>query len=148
VLDQAEMLRLTDVPVLEALARASTGHPGSSPLVDALAGHEPGTTLTRSELEERFLALCPDAGLPRPLCNHRVVGAEVDFVFPDHRLLVETDSWRWHRSRKQFEIDRRRDAVHAAAGWRTLRFTHERITHHPGEVAATVRVVLAAGAVA
>ena len=117
-------------------------------LLDALDGHAPGTTLTRSDLEERFLALCRAAGLPRPLCNHPVVGPKVDFVFPDHRLLVETDSWRWHRSRAQFETDRRRDAVHAAAGWRTLRFTHDRIAHHPREVAEIMGAVLAADAVA
>jgi hypothetical protein len=148
VLDQAEVLRLADVPALVAAARVTTGHPGARQLLDALDGHAPGTTLTRSDLEERFLALCRAAGLPRPLCNHPVVGPKVDFVFPDQRLLVETDSWRWHRSRAQFESDRRRDAVHAAAGWRTLRLTHDRIAHHPREVAEIVGAVLAADAVA
>jgi Protein of unknown function (DUF559) len=142
-LDQAETLRLTDVPTLVALAKDVTGHPGSPKLLQTLRRHEPGATLTRSELEERFLALCRAAGIPAPLCNHTVAGGDtVDFVFAHQRLLVETDSWRWHRSRKQFETDRRRDAAHAAAGWRTLRFTHDRITHHPREVAETVRAVL------
>ena len=143
VLDQVETLRLTDVPTLVALAKDITGHPGAPKLLQILQRHEPGTTLTRSELEERFLALCRAAGLPAPLCNHSLADSNtVDFVFADQRLLVETDSWRWHRSRKQFETDRRRDATHAAQGWRTLRFTQDRITHHPREVAATVRAVL------
>jgi len=130
-------------PTLVALAEDVTGHPGAPKLLRVLQRHEPGTTLTPSELEERFLALCRAAGLPAPLCNHTLVdGATVDFVFADQRLLVETDSWRWHRSRKQLETDRRRDAAHAAQGWPTLRFTHDRITHHPGEVATTVRAVL------
>ena len=67
VLDQAEVLRLADVPALVAGARATTGHPGAPRLLDALDGHAPGTTLARSDLEERFLALCRAAGLPRPL---------------------------------------------------------------------------------
>jgi predicted transcriptional regulator of viral defense system len=67
VLDQAEKARLTDVASLEALARAHAGHRGAGRLLTVLNTHVPGTTLTRSELEERFLALCRAHGLPRPL---------------------------------------------------------------------------------
>jgi len=102
----------------------------------------PGTTLTRSELEERFLELCRDHGLPRPRVNHHVEGRERDFVFPGHRLVVETDGWRHHHSREAFEQDRLRDAELARAGYRTLRFTHRRLAEAPGEVAATVGAVL------
>ena len=38
VLDQAEVLRLADVPALVAAARATTGHPGARQLLDALDG--------------------------------------------------------------------------------------------------------------
>jgi very-short-patch-repair endonuclease len=41
--------------------------------------------------------------------------------------LVETDSWLHRRSRRSFEDDRRRDAIHAVAGYRTLRFTWRQI---------------------
>jgi very-short-patch-repair endonuclease len=51
----------------------------------------------------------------------------VDFVFAAERVAVETDSWRWHRGRAAFERDRERDAVLAAAGWQTLRFTDRQI---------------------
>jgi hypothetical protein len=92
LLDQAENARLTDVPSLVALAWAHAGHRGASRVLAALDTHEP-TTLTRSALEELFLELCRDHGLPRPAVNAAVVGPEVDFVFPTQRLLVETDSW-------------------------------------------------------
>jgi very-short-patch-repair endonuclease len=98
----------------------------------------PGTTLTRSGLEERFLAICRDHGLPKPLVNHSVEGFEVDFTFKEARLLVETDSWRYHRSREQFERDRHRDAAHARAGYRTLRFTDTQLEYDQAGVAATV----------
>ena len=103
-----------------------------------------GTTYVtpRSELEERFLELCRDHGLPRPRVNHHVEGRERDFVFPGHRLVVETDGWRHHHSREAFEQDRLRDAELARAGYRTLRFTHRRLAEAPGEVAATVGAVL------
>jgi len=138
LLDQAENTRLTHVAALDALARAHAGHHGAGKLLAALARHTPGTTLTRSELEERFLALCDQAGLERPRVNHDVEGRERDFVFPRHRLVIETDSWRHHRSREAFEEDRRRDAMLARAGYRTLRFTHDQLTTTPGEVLATL----------
>jgi hypothetical protein len=142
VLDNAENAQLTDVPSLVALARAHAGHRGASRLLAALTSHEPGTTLTKSELEERFLALCRAHGLPTPLVNERLEGFEVDFTFREAKLLVETDSWSHHRTRDAFERDRQRDAVHARAGYRTLRFTHRQITYAPRAVADTLAAVL------
>jgi hypothetical protein len=106
------------------VARAHPGHRGASRLLASLDTHIPGTTLTRSELEERFLALCRDHDLPRPLVNHPVAGRERDFVFAAQRLVVETDSWRHHDTRESFEDDRHRDAILLRAGYRTLRVTH------------------------
>jgi hypothetical protein len=142
VLDQAENARLTDVAALVALAGASRGHRGASRLLAALTRHTPGTTLTRSQLEELFLALCDQIGVPRPRVNERVTGPEVDFVFAKQRLLVETDSWRHHRTREAFERDRERDAIHTLAGYRTLRFTHRQLTRDPRTVAATLEAAL------
>ncbi|HEX2104547.1 MAG TPA: hypothetical protein VHF51_12905 [Solirubrobacteraceae bacterium] len=98
--DQAESSRLTEVRSLDALARAHAHHRGAGPLRAALAAHTPGTTITRSELEERFLALCRAGGLPRPRCNAHVAGLEVDFVFDHHRVVVETDGYRYHGTRR------------------------------------------------
>ena len=140
VLDQAENTRLTDVPSLVSLARTQAGHRGASKLLKTLTDHDPGTTLTKSDLEERFLKLCRDADLPKPIVNDYVEALEADFIFKAQRVLVETDSWQHHKSRDSFESDRRRDAIHAAAGWRTLRFTHRQIERDP----ATVTQALAA----
>jgi hypothetical protein len=139
LLDQAEITRLADVRSLDALARAHPGHRGARKLHNALHRHTAGTTLTRSDLEERFLALCDGAGIDRPRVNAHVEGLEVDFAWPRHRLVVETDGWEYHRTRAAFENDRRRDAALARAGWRTLRFTHRQIAGAPNEVAETLR---------
>jgi very-short-patch-repair endonuclease len=126
-LDQAEIQELTDYPTLDGLARAHPKHRGSARLRRTLTEYEAGTSRTRSDLEKAFLALCLAQGLPRPLVNEPLHGMTVDFVFVDERVAVETDSWRWHRGRAAFERDRARDAVLAAAGWRTLRFTDRQI---------------------
>jgi len=138
VLDEAPVRRLISVPFLDALARAHPGHHGARRVTRALATHTPGTTLTRSELEERFLALCAAHGFPRPRVNARVAGLDVDFLFAERRLVVETDGWRYHGHRAAFERDRRRDAALTRAGYRTLRFTHDQVAQEPRTVAATV----------
>jgi very-short-patch-repair endonuclease len=142
-LDQAEVRELTDYRALAATAGAHAGHRGAAKLERALAEHYAGTTLTRSELEERFLALCRAHGLPRPAVNAHVGTLEVDFLFPRARVVVETDGWRFHGHRAAFERDRRRDAELTRAGYRALRFTHRQIVTEPGAVAATVAAALA-----
>jgi very-short-patch-repair endonuclease len=96
------------------------------------------TNPTRSELEERFLQLCDDHGLPQPNVNTRIEGVEVDFVWQDARLIVEVDGYQHHRSPTSFEMDRERDVVLTLAGWRVLRFTWVQITRRPGWVARAI----------
>jgi very-short-patch-repair endonuclease len=142
-LDEAEIRELTDYPALDAVARAHAGHHGSGKLRRALQTHHAGTTATKSKLEERFLRLCRDHRLPIPLVNTWVDFKEVDFLFPDAKVIVETDSWTHHHTRRSFETDRARDATMARAGYRTLRFTHRHLLHDPHGVAATIRAALA-----
>jgi very-short-patch-repair endonuclease len=96
--------------------------------------------MTRSELEVAFLELCRAHGLPRPRVNAHVEGLEVDFLFPAARLVVETDGWRFHKTRRDFEKDRARDAALATAGYRTLRFTDRQIARDAASVVAAIRV--------
>jgi very-short-patch-repair endonuclease len=142
LLDRAEELRLFDLATLDALVRAHAGHRGAKRLRDALATHTAGSTLTRSELEERFLALCDAAGLARPRVAHPLGTFTADFLFEPARVVVETDGWTHHRTRRAFEHDRRRDATLLRAGYRTLRFTHRQIEDDPRAVAATLAAVL------
>lgn len=83
-----------------------------------------------------MLALCDEHDLPRPRSRAWVAGLRVDFLFAASRLVVETDGYRYHRTRRAFERDRERDA---RAGYRTLRFTHRQLTREPAMVAATLR---------
>ena len=87
IVHRAETLRVLDVArVDELLAR---GRPKGTKALRAalasLAAAEPD--VTRSELEERFLALVAAAGLPAPRTNTLVHGHEVDFLW---RQVVET----------------------------------------------------------
>ena len=70
--------------------------------------------VTRSGLEDAWLAISRRAGMPRVVGNDIVVTEigeeEVDFHYPSLNLVVEVDSIRYHSSRWR----RRRDAEKAA----------------------------------
>jgi hypothetical protein len=97
-------------------------------------------TLTRSELEQRFVELCDGHGLPRPEVNTRIEGMECDFVWRDRRLIVEVDGYEFHRSRASFADDRETDVRLEVAGWRVLRFAYEHVVHRPAWVADAIRL--------
>jgi very-short-patch-repair endonuclease len=101
------------------------------------------TAPTRSEVERRFLLLVRRAGLPRPLVNQRLGPYRPDFLWPDHRTVVETDGWRVHGRRSTFESDHARDADLAAQGYTVLRFTWRQLRDEPLLVAARLGQVLA-----
>jgi hypothetical protein len=137
-LDEAEIRELYDRRALEAVALAHAGEHGARALAEALA-QDGDPVLTDSELEEIMLGLCDEQQLERPTPRAWVAGLRVDFLFAASRLVVETDGYRYHRTRRAFERDRERDAILARAGYRTLRFTHRQLTREPALVAETIR---------
>jgi very-short-patch-repair endonuclease len=124
-LAQAMHLQLYDQRAIDDAIARSTGHRGTGVLARATA-REPKRT--RSEFEARFLKLVREAGLPEPEVNASLTALdhqdiEVDFYWPTHRLVVETDGWESHRTLAAFRRDRAKDAALTAAGYRVLRFT-------------------------
>jgi very-short-patch-repair endonuclease len=132
-IDEAEYLRLD----LKGL-RPIPGRRGAGALA-ALLEERRTESRTRSELEEMFLALCERHHLTRPRTNEHVEGYEVDFHWPEERLVVEVDGAQAHRTRKAFERDRLRDAELTAAGYRVMRFTQRRLEREPVAVADLLR---------
>jgi very-short-patch-repair endonuclease len=116
---EAEYRGLLDVAELERVVERNPGRRGKRVL--DLAGGPP--ELTRSELENRFLELCRAHSLPSPTVGARINGYEVDFVWPEQRLIVETDGLAAHRTRQAMERDRERDRRLLRAGFRTIRLT-------------------------
>ena len=90
--------------------------------------HEPGagTTRTKSQPEEHFLAWLRRHRLPIPLLNAKINGVEVDALYEEHKLIVEIDPWHTHERR--FAADRKRDRRHAAAGYVTFRIEDDQLT--------------------
>jgi very-short-patch-repair endonuclease len=101
--------------------------------------------LTRSELERHFLALCRRHRLPQPEVSARVGAHEVDFLWRDRALIVETDGFRHHGDRSAFERDRARDTSLQSLGFRVLRFTHRQLARDRTTVVAALRPLLRQG---
>jgi very-short-patch-repair endonuclease len=135
----AERARLIDTADIERLLDDSRR--GVRALRASLARYDDAPT--RSELEQRFLALCADYSVPRPLINQWLEGYEVDFLWPAERLIVETDGLATHATRAALARDHARDAALALAGYRTQRFTWRQVVDTPADVARLVLRLLA-----
>lgn len=138
--DQTEAMNVFDLRAIEhQLERNSTR--AAARLVRALLGeHYVGSTLTQSELEEAFLALCRRLRLPKPKVNEWIdLGDGLpmicgDFVWREQRVIVETDGDRFHGTRQARERDPQRDQRATLAGWRPIRTTWRQVTRRPREL--------------
>jgi very-short-patch-repair endonuclease len=132
-LAQVERRELVRPGELLSLVTRHRRRPGTPALL-ALLGMDAPPAWTRSEAEERLLALIGKGQLPRPEVNVRVEGYEVDFLWRQARVVVEVDGFAFHASEKRFENDRRRDAQLSAAGLRVMRVTWRQMEAEPEAV--------------
>jgi very-short-patch-repair endonuclease len=97
---------------------------------------------TRSDLERLFLHLCRRHRLPTPEVNVRVGPFLVDFLWSAHRLVAETDGYRYHRGSEAFEDDRARDLQLRALGYDVVRLSYRQVAGEPEQVATVFRSAL------
>jgi len=98
--------------------------------------------VTLSRLERAFLELLRDAGLPLPITNRPAGGRRVDCRWPEHRLTVELDSYRYHSSRLAWERDRRREREAYARGDQFRRYTYDDVFVNPRLMLSELRALL------
>lgn len=103
--------RTTPAQVKAALARAPRTR-GAATLRWVMGG----APVSLSKLEKRFLDLIGRAGLPVPQTNRPAGGHRVDCRWPEYRLTVELDSYRFHNSRYSWRQDRIRKREARARG--------------------------------
>lgn len=125
-----------DLTSAEEILRLLAGHPRhrGAPALRVLVGPSNGPSLTRSEAEERLLALVRKAQLPAPETNVRIGGMEVDLLWRAERLVVEVDGFAFHSSARRFEQDRSRDGRLAARGLQVIRVTWRQLVNEPEAV--------------
>jgi len=147
ILVAAESLKLLKRGRLAELIAEHDGRPGIAKLA-SLVALEPAVVRSINELD--FLPICRLAGVERPLVNHPIVVPTrprpliVDFVWPALRMVVETDSQRFHGDWERAEIDRERDQLLALAGWLSHRFVRRRLVEDREGSAERLRQLTAA----
>src|SRR5215218_1495242 len=101
----------------------------------------------KSPLEAKVLPLLLQRDVPTPLLNAPVEitngRIEVDFLWPEQRLVVEADSRAFHGTGLAFERDRWRDRELLRVGYGTLRVTHQQAAHETTAVVETIAARLA-----
>ena len=144
--NEAEIRQLTDALSLPALLARYPGRRGVGVVRAIVADQEIGSTLTRSELEDRFLAFLARYGLPPPEMNVHLSAAgrwiEVDCLWRAERLIVELDGRTFHDSVAAYERDRARDRALSVAGWRVVRVTWRQLHDDALGLAADLRGLL------
>jgi len=141
-LDEVQRLRLCSERELRAGVERNPGRAGAARIAVVLAEHELGSTATVNEFEEAFLALCDGHGIERPEVNVPLGRYRVDFLWREPRLIVETDGYATHGTRRAFESDHERDVELGDGGWRVRRFTWRQLVGKPEWVASKVRAAV------
>jgi very-short-patch-repair endonuclease len=125
---EAGILHDTTPAHVEAVLQRRPRSPGAAALRAVLHGD---IHVTISTLERRFLKRLKDAGLPTPKTNRPAGGRRVDARWPERRLTVEVDGYRYHRSRHAWEQDRRREREARARGDEFRRYTYGDVCEEP-----------------
>jgi hypothetical protein len=138
VVTEAVARRLTSLAALADFAHRKRGVPGVRRFARVL-----GLPQYRSEFERRFHGWLQRCGFPEPCINEKIGQRTFDFVWRDHRLIVETDGPH-HRTPEQRVDDERAAADAARHGFRVLRVPEEGFAARQDEVAREVRAGLSA----
>jgi very-short-patch-repair endonuclease len=142
-INEVEVLRLMDPLSLPDLLERYPRRRGSALLRRLIQSEARFRGITRSELEDRFIALLDARSLPRPRLNAsvRVRGRflEVDCLWAESGLILELDGRAAHRTNLAFERDRERDRLLIAAGWRVIRLTWRQIHDDSDSVISDLR---------
>jgi hypothetical protein len=136
--EQADVLRLFDLHEVQAAIERAGPRRGCGLLLSLLEDLQ-GPTLTASDLEEAFLALCREAALPPPEVNAWMTlpdgtPAKIDFLWRAERLAVEADGGPFHRTRQSRERDARRDQLLRLMAFEPVRFTGRQVAREPAWV--------------
>jgi very-short-patch-repair endonuclease len=130
--------RTTPAQVEAVLARRASA-PGAAKLRAVLRGD---VRVTQSRLERRFLQHLRETNRVLPETNRPAGTRRVDCRWPDLRLTVELDGYRFHRSRHAWEQDHRREREAFARGDEFRRYTYGDVFEHPRQMLTELCMLL------
>lgn len=137
--------RLTTLPELHVILADRRGRrfAGSARLGRAIDNYDPSQRPAESPLEVAVARLLTASDLPAPVRQHEVAVRgrvrRLDFAWPEARVALEVDGYRWHSSRSSWENDRARLADLRRAGWTIIHVTQSDLGDPFAEVVSEVR---------
>jgi very-short-patch-repair endonuclease len=119
------------------------GRKGSALLRALLEERSDGRARSHSVLEINLDGVLRNSVVPAYFRQFEVmtksgVPADVDFAWPEAKLAVEVDGYRWHSGRRQWQSDLERQNALAEVGWLVLRFTWYDVVSRPEYVIRTI----------
>jgi Transcriptional regulator, AbiEi antitoxin len=139
---EAEVRYRVTPQAVEAVLVRRPNSSGARQLRQFLWGEVP---VSLSRLEAAFIAAVREAGLTIPETNRPAGARGVDCRWPDRRVTVELDSYRFHNTRHAWEQDRQREREARARGDEFRRYTWADVSENPGPMLADLRSLLRAG---
>jgi very-short-patch-repair endonuclease len=150
LVEQAVILRQLDIDEIDRILAQGRrrGAPRLRAILAPWRSEDGAMPKLRSRLEARLFPRLVEDGLPRPRCNVRlqIEGRflEIDLLWEEQRLAIETDGEETHGTRAAFQRDRWRDQLLIAAGYRTARVTWEQVRDEPNDVVNRISRMLKA----
>ena len=136
--EDAQAREILDTAAITELLARSNGHRGTAPLAALLSYDPTAAAGAISELERLFLDLIRAHDVPMPQTNVLVDDFLVDAYWPSADLVVELDSYEFHKDRATFESDRRKWTSLRRAGHELLVFTYRHVIDDPEWVVASL----------
>jgi predicted transcriptional regulator of viral defense system len=140
--DQAEILELFDLRAIEDQLERNPTRPGAAKVRAVLEEHYIGSTITESDLEEAFFALCRRIDIPQPQTQQWLTlpdggsAIRADFLWREQRVVLEVDGRKFHGTRQAGPRDTRKDQRLTIFGWRPIRTDARQIYRRPQELEA------------
>jgi hypothetical protein len=130
----------TNPKYVQAVLARQPNAPGAAKLRAILRGDVP---VTLSKLENRFLERLREVGHPLPQTNRPAGGRRVDCRWPERRLTIELDSYRYHHSRHAWEAGPASRARGPGAGDEFRRYPYGDVFEDPRLMMVELRALLA-----
>jgi very-short-patch-repair endonuclease len=148
IIEQASVLGVLDIPEIDRVLATSRPRRGSPQLLAILEDwrrYKPGA-LIRSRMEAKLLPLLTRRALPIPECNAKLrIGREtfeIDFLWRDQRVALETDGGRFHDNPAAAARDSHRNHALSSAGLLIPRLGWEDLRDRPEAAMAEIAHLL------